>query len=232
MCLIRNNRDALFTIFLTNLLVDKTILSPKDNANVFPLYLYQEYNGEMQKVPNLNDEIVKKLEASVGKATPEDIFNYIYAVLHSPTYREKYKEFLKIDFPRIPYPTDVETFRALAVRGGQLVAIHTMHDFDEAEDVSFDGAGGREVAKVAWKDGAVYINRSSRFTGIEKETFDQYIGGYQPLQKWLKDRKGRTLSDGDISHYKRIVRALRRTAELMSEIDGVYAPPARPAVAP
>jgi len=200
-------------------LVDKTILSSKDNANVFPLYIYQAWDGKMQKVPNLNTKIMKKVEAAVGKTTPEDIFYYIYAVLHSPTYRGKYKEFLKIDFPRIPYPTDAKMFHALAALGAQLVAIHTMKDFDEAEDVDFDNADGAEVVKVEYKDGAVYINKSSRFTNVERETFDQYIGGYQPLQKWLKDRKGRTLSADDISHYKRIVRALRRTAALMSEID-------------
>ena len=201
-------------------IVDKTILSSKDNANVFPLYLYEEYHGKMQKVPNLNSEIVKKIETALGeKTTPEDIFNYIYAVLHSPTYREKYKEFLKIDFPRIPYPTSAETFHALAALGAQLVAIHTMKDFDEADDVAFEDAGGREVGKVAWKGGSVYVNNESRFAGVEEATFNQYIGGYQPLQKWLKDRKGRKLSDADISHYKRIVRALRRTAALMSKID-------------
>ena len=94
-----------------------------------------------------------------------------------------------------------------------------MKDFDEADDVVFEDAGGLEVGKVAWKGGSVYINKESRFTGVEEATFNQYIGGYQPLAKWLKDRKGRKLSDADISHYKRIVRALRRTAALMSEID-------------
>lgn len=220
LCCIRiSSRDEEFPVFATTKITDKTILSSKDNANVFPLYLYEEYHGKMQKVPNLNSEIVKKIEAALGeKTTPEDIFNYIYAVLHSPTYREKYKEFLKIDFPRIPYPTST-SFHALASLGAQLVAIHTMKDFDEADDVAFEDAGGREVGKVAWKDGSVYINKESRFTGVEEATFNQYIGGYQPLQKWLKDRKGRKLSDADISHYKRIVRALRRTAALMSEID-------------
>ena len=198
----------------------QTCFLTKDNANVFPLYLYQEYHGKMQKVSNLNPAIVKKIAAALGEEpTPEDIFNYIYAVLHSPSYREKYKEFLKIDFPRIPYPTDVATFHALAALGAQLVAIHTMKDFDEADDVAFDDAGGREVVKVAWKDGAVNINKESRFADVDEATWNQYIGGYQPLQKWLKDRKGRKLSDADVSHYKRIVRALRRTAALMAEID-------------
>ena len=208
-------------ILVTNQITDDCFVSnkTKERGYVFPLYLYEEYHGKIQKVPNLNLKIVKKIEAVVGKTTPEDIFNYIYAVLHSPTYRQKYKEFLKIDFPRIPYPTDAKMFQALAALGAQLVAIHTMKDFDEAEDVDFDNAGGAEVVKVEYKDGAVYINKSSRFTNVERETFDQYIGGYQPLQKWLKDRKGRTLSADDISHYKRIVRALRRTAALMSEID-------------
>lgn len=189
---------------------------------IFPLYLCQDWNGEMQKVPNLNPEIVAKIETSLGeKTTPEDLFDYIYAVLHSPSYREKYKEFLKIDFPRIPYPSDAESFHALAALGAQLVAIHVMKDFDEAEDVTFEDGGDRIVGKVAWKDGDVFVNKKSCFAGVERETFDQYIGGYQPLQKWLKDRKGRALSDDDISHWKRIVRALRRTAALMSEIDHV-----------
>ena len=224
--------DTWTHVFSAKFIADDCFVSnkTKERGYVFPLYLYQEYHGKMQKVPNLNPEIVKKIEESLRasaspreiKITPEDIFNYIYAVLHSPTYRSKYREFLKIDFPRIPYPTDAKTFHALAALGGQLVAIHTMKDFDEADDVAFNDVGGNEVGKkamVKWKDGAVYINKSSCFTGVERETFDQYIGGYQPLQQWLKAREGRTLSAADISHYKRIVRALRRTAELMSEID-------------
>ena len=216
------SEQSWYHVNVTDCIVDDCFVSnkTKERGYVFPLYLYQEYHGKMQKVPNLNSEIVKKIETALGeKTTPEDIFNYIYAVLYSPTYREKYKEFLKIDFPRIPYPTSTSTFHALAALGAQLVAIHTMKDFDEADDVAFEDAGGREVGKVSWKDGAVYINKESRFTGVEEATFNQYIGGYQPLQKWLKDRKGRKLSDADISHYKRIVRALRRTADLMAEID-------------
>ena len=219
LCLIRINRDDLCTALPVKFISDKTIISSKDNANVFPLYLYQEWNGTMQKAPNLNSEIVKKIEAAIGEVSPEDIFNYIYAVLHSPSYREKYKEFLKIDFPRIPYPQSAAEFHRLAELGGQLVAIHTMKDFPEAPDVAFTDGGDRVVDKVEWKDGDVFVNKKSFFTGVERETFDQYIGGYQPLQKWLKDRKGRALSDADVSHYKRIVQALRRTAELMSEID-------------
>ncbi len=211
-------------ISVTTNIVDLNVFY-RGGGCTFPLYLYQDFNGKVQRMINLNQKIVKKIEESLRASaapreiTPEDVFNYIYAVLHSPTYRQKYKEFLKIDFPRIPYPTDAKMFHVLAALGAQLVAIHTMKDFDEAEDVDFDNAGGAEVVKVEYKDGAVYINKSSRFTNVECETFDQYIGGYQPLQKWLKDRKGRTLSADDISHYKRIVRALRRTAALMSEID-------------
>ena len=220
LAIVRNSRrDGEYNYFVAQGLVGKDIVSSLDNCNVFPLYLYQEFNGEMHKVPNFNPEILKKIEVAVGKTTPENIFNYIYAVLHSPTYREKYKEFLKIDFPRIPYPTDAKMFHQLAALGAHLVAIHTMKDFDEAEDVDFDNAGGTEVVKVKYEADSVYINKSSRFTNVECETFDQFIGGYQPLQKWLKDRKGRTLSADDISHYKRIVRALRRTAAIMSEID-------------
>ncbi len=215
-------------VFVSNKLMNYNFIAVggQNGASTdFPLYLYQEYHGKMQKVPNLNPEIVKKIEAALGEEpTSEDIFNYIYAVLHSPSYREKYKEFLKIDFPRIPYPTDAESFHALAALGAQLVAIHLMKDFDEAGDVSFEDGGDRVVGKVEWRDGDVFVNKKSFFTGVERETFDQYIGGYKPLYQWLKDRKGRALTDDDISHWKRIVRALRRTADLMAEIDKVFAP--------
>ena len=224
LCSIRINRDDLFTPIATELISDKTILSSKDNANVFPLYLFHEWNGHMEKVPNLNPEIVEQIELKVGKTTPETLFNYIYAVLYSPSYCEKYKEFLKNDFPRIPYPTDADTFHALAEIGAQLVAIHTMKDFPEAGDVTFEGAGDREVEQAKWQDGAVWINRGSCFAGVDEATWLQWIGGYQPLQKWLKDRKHRTLTSADISHYKRMVQALRRTRELMAEIDRLPLP--------
>lgn len=191
---------------------------------IFPLYLYQEWHGKIQKVPNLNQEIIRRIEAVIGKTTPKRIFGYIYAVLHSQSYREKYKEFLKIDFPRIPYPTDANKFHVLAELGAKLIAIHTMKDFPEAQDVTFEGSGGQEVTQAKWHDGAVWINRESGFAGVDEVTWLQWIGGYQPLQKWLKDRKGRDLSPADISHYKRMVQALRRTRELMAEIDALPLP--------
>ena len=174
--------------------------------------------------PNLNPDVMRRIEEVVGETTPETIFGYIYAVLHSQSYREKYKEFLKIDFPRIPYPTDANKFLMLAKLGAQLVAIHTMTDFLEAPDILFSDSGGREVTQAKWQNGAVWINRGSCFTGVEEEAWLQWIGGYQPLQKWLKDRKTRTLTSADISHYKRMVQALRRTRELMAEIDRLPLP--------
>ena len=195
-----------------------------EQSFVFPLWCYSKDTlaGKTSRESNLNPEVVDKFAKTIGKTPlPEELFDYLYAVLHSPSYRERYQELLEIDFPHIPYPTSAETFHALAALGAQLVAIHTMKDFDEADDVAFDG-DDLVVGKVTWKDGVVYINKESCFTGVDEATFNQYIGGYQPLQKWLKDRKGRTLSDADISHYKRIVRALRRTAELMIEIDKVF----------
>ena len=211
---------------VTNLISDLNSVSMQtgEQSFVFPLWLYSEDTlaGKTTRESNLNPEIVAKFAKTIGKTpAPEELFDYLYAVLHSPSYRERYQELLEIDFPRIPYPTSAETFHALAALGAQLVAIHVMKDFDEAEDVLFEDGGDRVVGKVEWKAGDVFVNKKSCFTGVERETFDQYIGGYQPLQKWLKDRKGRALSDDDISHWKRIVRALRRTAALMSEIDRV-----------
>lgn len=210
-------------VFVGTGVADAHVIS--DQTYAFPLWIYSEdtLTGKTTRESNLNPEIVAKFAKTIGKnPAPEELFDYLYAVLHSPSYRERYQELLEIDFPRIPYPTSAETFHALAALGAQLVAIHTMKDFDEADDVAFEDGGDRVVGKVEWKDGDVFVNKKSCFTNVDEATVNQYIGGYQPLQKWLKDRKGRMLSDDDISHWKRIVRALRRTAKLMSEIDRVW----------
>jgi very-short-patch-repair endonuclease len=166
-----------------------------------------------------------------GELCPEQIFDYVYAVLHSPSYREKYKEFLKIDFPRIPYPKNAEQFEKLVAFGERLRHLHLM----EFPPLLWIGAGG-EVANFPksgnnrvensftqksndYHDCKVWINDAQYFDNVPSEAWNFYIGGYQPAQKWLKDRKGRTLTYEDIEHYRKIIFALNETDRIMNEID-------------
>ena len=185
---------------------------------VFPLYLYNE-DGAIRK-PNFNNEIWDKINASVGEETsPEELFDYIYAVLHSPSYRTKYKEFLKIDFPRIPYPTNAEEYHRLSEIGSQLRKLHLMEDVPQTKLAQFNTPGDNLVDKPQFKDVNVWINKEQCFSNVPEIAWNFYIGGYQPAQKWLKDRKGRTLTFDDISHYRKIITILVETDRLMNEID-------------
>jgi len=186
---------------------------------VFPLYLYSE---DGTKTPNLNSEIVSEIEKIVGKTKPEEIFDYIYAVLHSPKYREKYKEFLKIDFPRVPYPKDKESFKKLVKIGTNLRELHLMESTKLNKYITtYPEDGSDIVEKVFYKDGNVYINEKQYFGKVPEIAWNFYIGGYQPAQKWLKDRKGRSLNNEDIEHYQKIIVVLTETERIMKEIDMV-----------
>lgn len=151
---------------------------------------------------------------------PIDLLDYIYAVLHSPTYREKYKEFLKIDFPRVPYPKDAKSFWKLVEKGKAIRELHLLESpLLEHRITQYPIAGTNQVGKVRYEDGKVYINESQYFSNVPQIAWEFYIGGYQPAQKWLKDRKDRTLNFEDINHYQHIIIALTETARLMKEID-------------
>ncbi|MBK9462164.1 MAG: hypothetical protein IPN94_22775 [Sphingobacteriales bacterium] len=223
------------------------------NFYFFP-YLYPETNGQQtigqstERTPNLNATIVKQIADKLGltftneKETTEntfapiDILDYIYAVLHSPTYREKYKEFLKIDFPRVPYPKDKDTFGQLVKLGGQIRQIHLLESpIVEQYITQYPIDGNNVVVKPRYENspplegcpqdgvvlGKVYINDTQYFANVPQIAWEFYIGGYQPSQKWLKDRKGRTLEFDDILHYQKIIVALTETDRLMKEIDTI-----------
>ena len=173
----------------------------------------------MERRANLDEGIWAQINAAKGReAEPEEVFDYIYGVLHSPAYRTKYKEFLKIDFPRIPYPKDAAEFEHFRSHGQQLRNLHLMHTVP-ASPVTFPEAGSMIVEQVAYKDGCVHINGSQYFAGVPAEAWEFFIGGYQPAQKWLKDRKGRTLTFDDIAHYRNIIAVLIETARIMEKID-------------
>ena len=165
--------------------------------------------------------------------TPIDILDYIYAVLHSPNYRETYKEFLKTDFPRVPYP-DPKTFWQLVELGDQIRLLHLMESpLLDTPITQYPIAGDNVISRKITKtspgyeatsdtQGKVWINDSQYFDSIPLLAWEFYIGGYQPAQKWLKDRQGRELSFDDILHYQKIIVALTETARLMLEIDKVF----------
>lgn len=157
--------------------------------------------------------------------TPLDLLDYIYAVLHSPTYRETYKEFLKIDFPRIPYPADAATFWRLAALGAELRAFHLLEHPSLAKPITtFPVSGDCVVEKPEYRQGRVYINKEQYFDHVPEVAWSFYIGGYQPAQKWLKDRKTRTITFEDVRHYQKIIVALVNTDKLMKEIDEAWKP--------
>ncbi|HRI27031.1 MAG TPA: N-6 DNA methylase [Chitinophagales bacterium] len=212
---------------------------------IFPIYKYSENYGQQtlndsgERQPNLNTEIVKQIADKLGltftneKETtkdtfaPIDILDYIYAVLHSPTYREKYKEFLKIDFPRVPYPKDKETFWQLVNLGSQIRQIHLLESPTvERYITQYPIDGNNMVTKPRFVPslsgrvgvGSVYINDTQYFNNVPQTAWEFYIGGYQPAQKWLKDRKDRKLEFDDILHYQKIIVALTETDRLMKEI--------------
>ena len=213
-------------VFATDRISDLNSVSMQtgEQSFVFPLYLYEENMGKVEKRANLDKDIVAKLRASASlreELSPEDIFDYIYGVLHSPAYRAKFKEFLKVDFPRIPYPKNAAEFARFRDAGRELRATHLMKDAEPAlaeTRACFPVAGDNTVDKVEWDNGRVYINATQYFDNVPTEAWEQQIGGYRPAEKWLKDRKGRVLTQDDLNHYQRIILALAKTRAIMDSL--------------
>ena len=194
---------------------------------LFPLYLeilHNASNTEQKKQPNINPKLFTVLSQAYSKQpTPEQIFYYIYAVLHSNIYRTKYAEFLKIDFPRVPFTKEYELFSRMVEYGKRLVDLHLLKSKELDPPVAkLHGQGDRKVEKVKYEDDKVYINKNQYFEGISPEVWEYQIGGYQVCYKWLKDRKGKNLSAEDIKHYCKVVTALQRTMGIQQTIDEIY----------
>ncbi|MCR5115629.1 MAG: N-6 DNA methylase [Bacteroidales bacterium] len=226
LCTIRINRDYNFAIWVTDKIADKTLLSSKDDINIFPLYNPAEGGSifgenENDLIPNFNKEIVQKIEIALGETLkPQELFDYVYGVLHTQSYRIKYREFLKIDFPRIPYPTSKDEFDRIANIGTQLRKLHLMESVPSMPDIAqFTTSGDNLVEKLVYQNGSVYFNATQCFSNVPELAWNFYVGGYQPAQKWLKDRKGRNLTFDDILHYRNIIIVLLETDRLMKELD-------------
>ncbi|MBC7221053.1 N-6 DNA methylase [Candidatus Bipolaricaulota bacterium] len=207
---------------------------------ILPLYLYPEgdrrdllaTHSPSKRRPNLNPELVAAMAGVYGREpTPEEIFHYVYAVLYAPIYREKYAEFLRLDFPRIPFTSDAELFKKMAGLGERLVELHLLRSPELDPPLArFQGEGDGKVI-VSGKQGLrydaeqkrVYINPNQYFEGVPPEVWAYPIGGYQVCEKWLKDRKDRKLSLEEIRAYCRITTALAKTIEIQLQVDRVYA---------
>lgn len=176
------------------------------------------------KKPNLSSEFVERLTREYKKSpTPEDIFYYIYGVLYSNIYRTKYAEFLKIDFPRVPFIKDYKLFKKIGEYGEKLVNLHLLKSSELDKPVAkFQGKGNDKVEKLKYEKERLYINKDQYFEGIPQEVWKYQIGGYQVCDKWLKDRKGRPLSLEETTHYCKVVTALKKTIEIQTKIDNVY----------
>ena len=153
--------------------------------------------------------------------SPEEILAYIYAVLSSPTYRERYYDLLKYDFPRIPLPNDLEQFRTLAGFGQRLIDWHLLKDVSVPPRHRFEGEGDAVVGRVRYVDGNVYINPTQYFTDVPAEVWEYEIGAYRVCEKWLRDRRGEVLGYEDVRGYRAILVAVAETLGVMREIDGV-----------
>lgn len=254
----QNKSDTIDSFFITNTISETKCAERTIQSYSFPLYLYPEQDTQTEllesketRTPNLDPEIVADISKAIGLTftneksdeagtfAPIDILDYIYAVLHSPTYRETYKEFLKIDFPRVPYPSDADTFWKLVALGGELRQIHLLDSPKLATQIkalslSYPIGGDNAVTRKMTKTsvgfepdeadssiGKVWLNDTQYFTNVPLIAWEFYIGGYQPAQKWLKDRQGRTLDMSDVRHYMNIIAALSLTNELMQQIDDI-----------
>jgi predicted helicase len=238
-------------VFCSSKIIDHNIFYRGSSLN-FPLYLYNNNNNETTgdgaspgmvlfepassyatACCNLNPAFLKALAEKLGLpqsgphglprgVTPEDILHYAYALFHSPTYRTRYADFLKIDYPRLPVPTDNRFLRALAKRGGGLVALHLMQSpLLDSPKTTYPVRGDNVVAEVSYNEPKerVWVNNRQYFEGVPPKVWEFHIGGYQVCAKWLKGRKGRTLTYDDIQHYQKVVVVLQHTIRLMTDID-------------
>ncbi len=223
-------------VLISQYMVDnRTFLSSKGITQQAPLYLYPDPNqndlfsqakSAGEKQTNISEKILSALsETYKTKPNPEDIFYYIYAVFYSNTYRTKYAEFLKTDFPRVPFTKDKRLFEKLAEYGRHLADLHLMQSPElDSPVVKFQGTGDKRVDKIKHdrEDGRVYINNDQYFEGLEENVWQYRIGGYQVCDKWLKDRKGKALSLDDIKHYCKVATVLEHTIRIQQGIDELY----------
>jgi predicted helicase len=215
--------------FITPHITEHVAVSLKTIDYHFPLYLYPSTGSAVAfhqvRRPNLAEWLLPKLSTAYGfTPAPEEVLAYIYAVLYSPTYRQKYAQELRTDFPRVPFTADGDLFRQMAALGQRLIALHLLQSPELNPPVAkYQGTGSNDTVERVKYDEAtsrVYINADKCFEGITPQMWAYQIGGYQVLAKYLKDRKGRRMDDP--VRYIHIATAIARTMDLQREIDQIY----------
>ncbi len=233
-------------VLVTDGITDGNCISNRDGpTHVFPLYLYpnpEELGLETERSLNFKPAFLIALSEALGVpqvepfslpegVSPEAVLAYIYAVLYSPTYRKRYYDFLKYDFPRIPLPQDIEQFCTLAALGHRLIDLHLLKDVSRAQLAPtgrgasalhrFEGEGDGVVGRVRYADGRVWISTSQYFTDVPAEVWEYEIGSYRVCEKWLRDRRGVELRREDVRWYRSILVSVAETLGVMEEIDAV-----------
>ncbi|NPA33476.1 MAG: N-6 DNA methylase [Chlorobi bacterium] len=236
LALITHKREEVKVPWSHALITDKIsehgCLSPKTTSYHFPLYKslqndlfnngFTKNNGTNGHKPNIDEKVWQKLKKTYGSVSPEDILYYIYAVLYSNVYRRRYSEFLKYDFPRVPYPRDVKLFRELSNLGRELAELHLLKSPKLRRPMAkYEGSGSDKIDKISYdeENQRIYINESQYFEPVPAEVWNYHIGGYQVLKKWLKDRKSETI---DPLHYLKIITAIKETIAIQKQIDKLY----------
>ncbi|MFM6249406.1 MAG: type ISP restriction/modification enzyme, partial [Dolichospermum sp.] len=226
-----------------NIIASRITISNKGIGYLFPLYIYPENETSQERKPNFSPEFIAAISSTLGDIpTPENIFYYIYAVFHSPKYRQRYSQFLKIDFPRVPLTNNNELFNQLVTQGEKLINLHLMKNIpptpitksetsttanlplfngEERGAIHYQGDGKNQITQVKYNPNKqqIAINQDCYFSGIPQIVWEFKIGGYQVLDKWLKERKNANidLSDAEITHYQKIIIVVIETIKLMTE---------------
>jgi predicted helicase len=228
-----NKSNQMDHFFCTKNITETKCGESTTQSCLFPLYIYQNIEKNdlfshakksEKRQPNIEPKILSSLSKAYKKEpTPEEVVYYIYAVLYSNIYRTKYAEFLRTDFPRVPFTKDYKLFCEMAKYGKKLVDLHLLKTNKLDQPIAkFQGKGNNKVEKVKYEQSKVFINNDQYFEGISPEIWQYQIGGYQVCDKWLKDRKGRALSLDEIRHYCQVVTAMAKTIEVQKEIDKIY----------
>ncbi len=217
---------------VTQLIAGHKTVSAFDINYIFPLFLYPDTDKRDlfsehdtgERLANITPKLIETLEASYRtRLQPENIFNFVYAVLYSNPYRKKYAELLKTEFPRVPFTNNFKLFQKIAQKGAQLVDAHLLR-LAVKPIAKCEGSGELRIARLSYdpKKERVYINPDKYFSGVPSDVWDYHIGGYQVCEKWLKDRKGRTLSSEEIASYAKVVTALAETITIQNSLDDLF----------
>lgn len=246
--------DTFKHVLISNNISDAAVLSSKTSCNgfIFPLYLYQNsiiqfhsllnIDGEATRETNFSTEFLKSVKKTLGlnfilneqgdyknTTNSEQLFAYIYAILHSSTYRSRYVEYLKMDFPHIPLTTSNNLFEKLSLLGNELITLHLFKKRLRL-NTTFPNTGNNSVKKYKFvadnsnserRKGKVYINNSQYFGNVSEHVWQYYIGGYKVCEKWLKSRKGRVLTFDELEHFQKIIALVEESIRLVDEIEDV-----------